>query len=64
MSKEPRTVLVDPHGVELQYHINLHISEVVKACELYIEAQRLRNNNEALYDEKLNSWDYWHPSNG
>ena len=56
--------MVDPHGVELQYHINLHMSEVVKACELYIEAQRLRNNNEALYDEKLNSWDYWHPFNG
>lgn len=62
MSKEPSTVLVDPYGVELQHRVNLHMSEVIRACQLYVEAQRLRDVDEALYDEKLNSWDYWHPS--
>jgi hypothetical protein len=61
MSRLPRTVLIDPSGVELEHHINLHITEVLKACQLYVEAQRLRNNNEAIYDEGIISWDYWHP---
>lgn len=62
MSKEPRTVLVDPHGVELQHHINLHMSEVIKACELYVQAQRLQKRNEEMYDDESTiSWDYWHP---
>lgn len=61
MSKEPRTVLVDPTGVELEHHINLHINDVVKACKLYVDAQRLRTDNEAVYDNPVESWDYWHP---
>lgn len=62
MSKEPRTVLVDPHGVELQHHINLHMRDVIKACQLYIDAQRLRIDNESVYDNPVESWDYWHPN--
>jgi hypothetical protein len=61
MSKEHKTVLVDPTGQHPEYHVALHINDAIEACRMYMQAQALRDNIEAVYDDIFDSWDYWHP---
>lgn len=61
MSKEHKTVLVDPSGQHPEYHVALHINDAIEACRMYMQAQALRDNIEAVYDDIFDSWDYWHP---